>query len=76
MQSHSHDVLIRLRPDVPADMIERAAGWNADSVPSVAAAAASVVLLRDGQLGLETTSYIGTHECLSHLPWLCFRVVG
>jgi 8-oxo-dGTP pyrophosphatase MutT (NUDIX family) len=54
MQSHSHDVLIRLRPDVPADMIERAAGWNADSVPSVAAAAGSVVLLRDGQLGLET----------------------
>jgi 8-oxo-dGTP pyrophosphatase MutT (NUDIX family) len=54
MPSHSYDVLIRLGPQVPADIIERAARWSADSVPSVAAPAASVILLRDGPQGLET----------------------
>ena len=54
MPSHSHDVLIRLAPEVPAAMVERATQWTLDSVPSVAAPAASVILLRDGQAGLET----------------------
>ena len=35
-------------------MVERAARWTRDSVPSIAALAASVILLRDGQAGLET----------------------
>ncbi|HJV14472.1 MAG TPA: NUDIX hydrolase [Propionibacteriaceae bacterium] len=54
MPSHSYDVLIRLSPQVPASMVERAARWTPDSVPSVAAPAASVILRRDGQDGLET----------------------
>lgn len=54
MPSHSYDVLARLAPDVPAAMVERAAHWTPDSVPSVAGAAASVILLRDSQDGLET----------------------
>jgi 8-oxo-dGTP pyrophosphatase MutT (NUDIX family) len=54
MPSHSHDVLIRLSPQVPAGMVERAASWTPDSVPTVAAPAASVILLRDSQDGLET----------------------
>lgn len=54
MPSHSYDVLARLAPEVPASMVERAAHWTPDSVPSVAAAAASVILLRDGQDALET----------------------
>jgi 8-oxo-dGTP pyrophosphatase MutT (NUDIX family) len=54
MPSHSYDVLIRLSPQVPAGMVERAAQWTPDSVPSVAAPAASVILLRDSQDGLET----------------------
>jgi 8-oxo-dGTP pyrophosphatase MutT (NUDIX family) len=54
MPSHSYDVLIRLAPDVPAAMVERAARWTRESVPSIAAPAASVILLRDGQAGLET----------------------
>jgi 8-oxo-dGTP pyrophosphatase MutT (NUDIX family) len=54
MPSHSYDVLIRLSPQVPAGMVERAARWTPDSVPSVAAPAASVILLRDSQDGLET----------------------
>ena len=49
MPSHSYDVLIRLAPEVPAAMVERAALWTRDSVPSTAAPAASVILLRDGQ---------------------------
>ena len=35
-------------------MLERAAQWTRDSVPSLPAAAASVILLRDGPSGLET----------------------
>jgi hypothetical protein len=54
MPSHSYDVLARLRPDVPAGMVERAARWSHDSVPSVATPAASVILLRDSESGLET----------------------
>jgi 8-oxo-dGTP pyrophosphatase MutT (NUDIX family) len=54
MPSHSYDVLIRLAPEVPAGMVERAARWTPDSVPSPVAPAASVILLRDGQAGLET----------------------
>ena len=54
MPSHSHDVLARLAPEVPAAMVERATRWTPDSVPSVAAPAASVILLRDGSVGLET----------------------
>ena len=54
MPSHSYDVLRRLRPEVPAGMVERAVRWTRDSVPSVAAPAASVILLRDSGHGLET----------------------
>jgi 8-oxo-dGTP pyrophosphatase MutT (NUDIX family) len=54
MPSHSYDVLIRLAPRIPAEMVERAAQWTADSVPSPAAPAASVILLRDGEAGLDT----------------------
>ena len=54
MPSHSYDVLIRLGPQIPAGMVERAAQWTPDSVPSQAVAAASVILLRDGEAGLET----------------------
>ena len=54
MPSHSYDVLIRLAPQIPAEMVERAAQWTSDSVPGPVAPAASVILLRDGQAGLET----------------------
>jgi 8-oxo-dGTP pyrophosphatase MutT (NUDIX family) len=54
MPSHSYDVLIRLAPKVPAAIVERAARWTLDSVPGTPAAAASVILLRDGRAGLET----------------------
>ena len=54
MPSHSHDVLIRLASEVPTAMVERAARWNPDSTPSLAAPAASVILLRNGPAGLET----------------------
>jgi 8-oxo-dGTP pyrophosphatase MutT (NUDIX family) len=54
MPTHSYDVLARLAPDVPAAMMERAARWARDSVPSLATPAASVILLRDCPSGLET----------------------
>lgn len=54
MPSHSYDVLIRLAPLIPPEMVERAARWTPDSVPSPVTPAASVILLRDGQAGLET----------------------
>jgi 8-oxo-dGTP pyrophosphatase MutT (NUDIX family) len=54
MPTHSYDVLIRLAPEVPAAMVERAALWTRDSVPSLAAPAATVILLRDGPSGLAT----------------------
>lgn len=54
MPLHSYDVLKRLPPRVPAAMVQRADQWRSDSVPSPAAPAASVILLRDGKAGLET----------------------
>jgi 8-oxo-dGTP pyrophosphatase MutT (NUDIX family) len=54
MPSHSYDVLRRLPPQVPVGMVERAERWTPDSVARPAAPAASVILLRDGQAGLET----------------------
>jgi 8-oxo-dGTP pyrophosphatase MutT (NUDIX family) len=54
MPSHSFDVLSRLPPQLPPGMAERAARWTPDSVPSVPAQAASVILLRDSQHGLQT----------------------
>ena len=54
MPSHSYDVLTRLPRRVPVGMVELAARWTPDSVPSPAAPAASVILLRDSQAGLET----------------------
>lgn len=54
MPSHSYDVLLRLRPHVPPDMAEQTARWTDHSVPSLAASAASVILLRNRHDGLET----------------------
>jgi len=54
MPSHSYDVLARLSPQVPPGMVERAAEWTEESVPRPAVPAASVILLRDGDNGLET----------------------
>ena len=54
MSSHSYDVLVRLSPQVPPGMVERAAEWTEDSVPSAAVPAASVILLRDSDNGLQT----------------------
>jgi 8-oxo-dGTP pyrophosphatase MutT (NUDIX family) len=54
MPSHSYDVLARLTPQVPANMLQRAANWTLESVPSVPASAASVILLRDHPHGLQT----------------------
>ena len=54
MPSHSYDVLLGLRPQVPPDMAERAARWADQSVPSLAAPTASVILLRNGHDRLET----------------------
>jgi 8-oxo-dGTP pyrophosphatase MutT (NUDIX family) len=54
MPLHSYDVLSRLPTQAPAGIVERAAQWTPGSVPNAAAPAASVILLRDGQAGLET----------------------
>ena len=54
MPSHSYDVLGRLSPQVPPGMVKRAGEWTEDSVPSPAVPAASVILLRDSDNGLET----------------------
>jgi len=54
MPSHSYDVLARLNPQVPAATAELAARRPPDAAPSVAVPAASVVLLRDSGIGLET----------------------
>jgi 8-oxo-dGTP pyrophosphatase MutT (NUDIX family) len=54
MPSHSLDVLSRLAPPVPAQLVERAAAWTAGSVPVEPGLAASVVLLREAGGGLET----------------------
>jgi 8-oxo-dGTP pyrophosphatase MutT (NUDIX family) len=54
MPSHSYDVLVRLSPQVPASMLQRAANWTLDSVSSVPVSAASVILLRDDPHGIQT----------------------
>lgn len=54
MPSHSIDVLARLTPRVPDQLVERAGAWTEESVPAVAGRAASVVLLRERGDGLET----------------------
>jgi 8-oxo-dGTP pyrophosphatase MutT (NUDIX family) len=54
MPSHSYDVLVRLSPEVPSSMLQRAANWSQDSVPSVPASAASVILLRNHPRGVQT----------------------
>jgi 8-oxo-dGTP pyrophosphatase MutT (NUDIX family) len=54
MPSHSYDILARLNPRVPAEMAELAARRPPDAVPSVAVPAASVVLLRESGIALET----------------------
>ena len=54
MPSHSLDVLARLTPQVPAPLVERAATWTEGSVPVEPGLAASVVLLRETDVGLET----------------------
>jgi 8-oxo-dGTP pyrophosphatase MutT (NUDIX family) len=54
MPSHSYDVLVRLSPELPAGMVQHATSWTRESVPSAAAPAASVILLRDTEHGLET----------------------
>ena len=54
MPSHSLDVLARLAPPVPTQLVERAAAWHQGSVPVEPSLAASVVLLRETGLGLET----------------------
>src|ERR671916_60944 len=54
MPSHSLDVLVRLAPQVPAPLVERAVAWTDTSVPVEPALAASVVLLRETGVGLET----------------------
>ena len=54
MPSHSLDVLARLTPNVPEQLVQRAAAWTEWSVPVEAGPAASVVLLRETDVGLET----------------------
>ena len=54
MPSHSLDVLARLTPHVPEQLVQRAAAWTEWSVPVEAGPAASVVLLRETDVGLET----------------------
>ena len=54
MASHSRDVLCRLRADVPAALAARAEAWTESSHAVEPARSASVILLRDGPLGLET----------------------
>ena len=76
MPSHSYDVLVRLAPEVPAAMVERATRWTPDSVPSVAAPAASVILLRDGLLDSRPISCTAMHEWLSPPRWWSFLAVA
>ena len=52
--SHSVDVLARLTPAVPDQLVERATAWPEGAVPVEPALAASVVLLRQTGSGLET----------------------
>jgi 8-oxo-dGTP pyrophosphatase MutT (NUDIX family) len=52
--SHSLDVLASLTPAVPAALARLAEGWDTASTPVAPRSAASVVLCRDGESGLET----------------------
>ena len=52
--SHSLDVLTSLSPVVPATLARRAEDWDPSQTPAPARRAASVVLCRDGESGLET----------------------
>jgi len=52
--SHSLDVLARLNPGVPPELIGRAERWAADGTVIQPRVSASVILLRDGAAGLET----------------------
>ncbi len=54
MPTHSLDVLARLTPCLPERLVARAAAWAAGSVPVEPVPAASVVLLRGSDAGLET----------------------
>ena len=54
MPSHSLDVLARLAPQVPAELVGRASAWREGSIPVEPRLAASVVLLREAGGGLET----------------------
>ena len=54
MPSHSLDVLARLAPRVPDWVAERAAAWTTGLVAVVPRTAASVVLLRPVESGVET----------------------
>ena len=54
MVSHSLDVLARLNPGVPPELIGRAERWAADGTVIQPRVSASVILLRDGAAGLET----------------------
>ncbi len=54
MPSHSLDVLARLAPQVPEQLVERAAAWPEGFVPVEPELSASVVLLRETGSGLET----------------------
>lgn len=54
MPTHSLDVLTRLASRVPERLVARAAAWTAGSEPVEPVPAASVVLLRGTDAGLET----------------------
>jgi ribose/xylose/arabinose/galactoside ABC-type transport system permease subunit len=66
----------RLAPEVPAAMVERAERWTRDSVPSTAAPAASVILLRDSQDGLETYLLHRHARMAFALRWWSFLAVA
>ena len=53
-RSHSLDVLTSLSPVVPATLARQAEDWDPSQTPVPARCAASVVLCRDGDSGLET----------------------
>ena len=53
-RSHSLDVLTSLSPVVPATLARQAEDWDPSQTPVPARCAASVVLCRDGESGLET----------------------
>jgi 8-oxo-dGTP pyrophosphatase MutT (NUDIX family) len=54
MVTRSRDVLRRLIPPVPPEVVARARAWSPDAVPVDPAPSASVAVLRDGPDGIET----------------------